>query len=190
MTRTQVGWLVVTIGKHMGVGYMKNTKCYFCSKGRTQKSYVFFLQISILSVKFEVHLQTDLWFHITWPTWSTAFLPRGQDSSGMLTYDESILVAFGSQRIAHQSESIAQGPDGFPCFLSGIARVFFATGPRTESWQLGIPGFIIIHPTVGPFFQMCVWTLIWFSDDFSGWKRKSHHDFFETRRRLFGTPMS
>ena len=49
-----------------------------------------------------------------------AFLPRGQDSSGMLTYDESILVAFASQRIAHQSESTAQGQDGFPCLFKGI----------------------------------------------------------------------
>lgn len=62
-----------------------------------------------------VHQSNWLLVRRTWATWSALnFFHVGQDSSGMLTYDESILAAFGSQRIVHQSEGIAQGPDGSP----------------------------------------------------------------------------
>lgn len=146
-----------------------------------------FFELKAASVNL-VHQSNWLLVRRTWATWSALnFFHVGQDSSGMLTYDESILAAFGSQRIVHQSEGIAQGPDGSP--LSRDTPGF--------SWRralLRIPDsrihfakkIIIIIFIIQLFFLLNVCTYLEFyhsrSRWFSGWK--DHQGcFLQTRRR-------
>ena len=120
-----------------------------------------FFELKAASVNL-VHQSNWLLVRRAWATWSALnFFHVGQDSSGMLTYDESILAAFGSQRIAHQSEGIAQGPDGSP-----LSRDTPGFSWRRALLRMRMPGFILQKRSSSSpfswsncFFQMFVRTL-------------------------------
>ena len=151
------------------------------------KWYVSFLRIeSCIGQIWSVHQSNWLLVRMTWATWSALhFFHVAQDSSGMLTYDESILAAFGSQRNCTPIWRYSSGPRWFP-IIKGYSR-FQLTACLTENEDARIHFakkiIIIIIITIFMiqlfcFSNVCTYLEFYHSRSrwFSGWK--DHQGYF------------